>query len=93
VTDVPTTHEKLVEAGYDVTYGRRLFMDGYETVVTDDADRLDERDYYTIAYAEKPGVGEEPATAAFGQETTADGGIAAEELAAAESAGDEIHHE
>jgi precorrin-2/cobalt-factor-2 C20-methyltransferase len=82
----------LVDAGYDVTYGRRLFMEEYETVVTDDPEALAERDYYTIAYAEKPGVGEQPATAAFGQQTTADGGIA-EELAAAESTGDEIYHE
>jgi len=74
VTDVPTTHEKLREAGYDVTYGRRLFMDGHETIVTDDPSRLEERDYYTVAYAEKPGVGEAPATAAFGTETEADGG-------------------
>ncbi|MFQ3285897.1 MAG: precorrin-2/cobalt-factor-2 C20-methyltransferase [Natronomonas sp.] len=74
VTDVPTTHEKLQEAGYDVTYGRRLFMDGHETIITDDPSRLDERDYYTVAYAEKPGVGEAPATAAFGTETEADGG-------------------
>ena len=74
VTDVPATHEKLVEAGYDVTYGRRLFMDGHETVVTDEPDRLSERDYYTVAYAEKPDTGEAPATAAFGTETEADGG-------------------
>jgi len=52
VTDVPTTHEKLREAGYDVTYGRRLFMDGHETIVTDDPSRLEERDYYTVVYAE-----------------------------------------
>jgi precorrin-2/cobalt-factor-2 C20-methyltransferase len=74
VTDVPATHERLVEAGYEVTYGRRLFMDGHETIVTDDLDRLAERDYYTVAYAEKPDAGETPATAAFGEETTADGG-------------------
>lgn len=53
VTDVPTTHEKLVEAGYKVTYGRRLFMDREETIVTSDPARLAERDYYTVAYAEK----------------------------------------
>ena len=88
VTDVPTTHEKLREAGYDVTYGRRLFMDGHETIVTDDPSRLDERDYYTVAYAEKPDGGEAPATAAFGTETEADGGAVSDQLAAAESAGD-----
>jgi precorrin-2/cobalt-factor-2 C20-methyltransferase len=107
VTDVPGTHEKLIEAGYDVTYGRRLFMEDYETVVTDDPDALAERDYYTVAYAEKPGTGEEPATAAFGTETTTDGGerergssdatgpdglAAVEELATAEASGDEIRH-
>jgi len=101
VTDVPTTHEKLREAGYDVTYGRRLFMDGHETIVTDDPTELEERDYYTVAYAERPDSGEEPATAAFGSETEADGGgrprsdpttsdgrSVADQLAAAESAGD-----
>ncbi len=74
ITDVSKTHEKLIEAGYDVIYGRRLFMDGYETIVTDDPTELEERDYYTVAYAEKPGTGEAPATAAFGTETEADGG-------------------
>lgn len=87
VTDVPATHEKLIEAGYDVVYGRRLFMES-ETVVTDDPDELAERDYYTVAYAEKPDAGEDPATAAFGEGTTADGGTVSEQLAAAESAGD-----
>ena len=92
VTDVPATHEGLVEAGYDVTYGRRLYMENHETVVTDDPERLEERDYYTVAYAERPDAGERPATAAFGRETTADGGTpgedAREELATAEAAGD-----
>jgi len=88
VTDVPATHKKLREAGYEVTYGRRLFMDGHETVITDDPGELEERDYYTVAYAERPGAGETPATAAFGESTTADGGPVAEQLAAAESAGD-----
>jgi precorrin-2/cobalt-factor-2 C20-methyltransferase len=88
VTDVAGTHEKLIEAGYDVTYGRRLFMEGHETVVTDDPTELTDRDYYTVAYAEKPTAGEEPATAAFGSETEADGGVAGEQFAAAESAGD-----
>jgi precorrin-2/cobalt-factor-2 C20-methyltransferase len=91
VTDVPATHEKLRDSGYDVTYGRRLFMDGHESIVTDDPDELAERDYYTVAYAEKPGVGEEPATAAFGRETTADGGVHREEIATAEAAGDEVY--
>jgi precorrin-2/cobalt-factor-2 C20-methyltransferase len=91
VTDVPATHEGLVEAGYEVTYGRRLFMENHDSVVTDDPEDLTERDYYTVAYAEQPGTGEEPATAAFGTETTADGGTAREERAVAEAAGDEIY--
>jgi precorrin-2/cobalt-factor-2 C20-methyltransferase len=44
VTDVPSTHEKLIDAGYDVTYGRRLFMDD-GPIVTPDPTRLAERDY------------------------------------------------
>jgi precorrin-2/cobalt-factor-2 C20-methyltransferase len=65
VTDVPTTHEQLVEAGYDVVYGRRLYMEQGETVVTDDPETLNERDYYTLAYAEKHDLDSEPATATF----------------------------
>ena len=53
VTDAPTTHEKLTAAGYDVTFGRRLFMDTEETLVTDDPGEVTDRDYYTLAYAEK----------------------------------------
>jgi len=53
VTDAPATHEKLVEAGYDVTFGRRLFMDAEETLVTNDPEDVTDRDYYTLAYAEK----------------------------------------
>ncbi|RQG89252.1 cobalt-factor II C(20)-methyltransferase [Natrarchaeobius halalkaliphilus] len=68
VTDAPATHEGLVEAGYDVTYGRRLFMEQGETVVTDDPDAIDERDYYTLAYAERNDLAEQ-ATAVFGRET------------------------
>ncbi|PGF14887.1 cobalt-factor II C(20)-methyltransferase [Natrinema sp. CBA1119] len=80
VTDAPATHEGLLEAGYDVTYGRRLFMEQGETLVTDDPGEIDERDYYTLAYAEKDGLEVEQATAAFqtddeggSDETTADG--------------------
>ncbi|MWV39360.1 cobalt-factor II C(20)-methyltransferase [Natrialba sp. INN-245] len=65
VTDVPATHEGLVAAGYDVTYGRRLFMEQGETAVTDDPSELEERDYYTLAYAEKADLVVESATAAF----------------------------
>jgi precorrin-2/cobalt-factor-2 C20-methyltransferase len=51
VTDAPTTHEKLTDVGYDVTFGRRLFMDDADPLITDDPDELGERDYYTLAYA------------------------------------------
>jgi|GEM_PF-154383 len=83
VTDVPATHEGLVDAGYDVVYGRRLYMEQGETVVTDDPEALDERDYYTLAYAEKRDLDAAPATAAFaesddasesGETLTTDGG-------------------
>jgi len=73
VTDAPSTHERLVEAGYDVQFGRRLFMEQGETVVTDDPTELDDRDYYTLAYAEQRGVTTESATAAF-DEGVDDGG-------------------
>jgi precorrin-2/cobalt-factor-2 C20-methyltransferase len=70
VTDVPATHEKLTAAGYHVQYGRRLFMEQGETRVTDDPAELADRDYYTLAYAEKRGLDDEPVTAAFeGAET------------------------
>ncbi len=65
VTDAPATHEGLAAAGYDVVYGRRLFMEHGETVVTDDPTEIDERDYYTLAYAKRPGNRETPATATF----------------------------
>ena len=79
VTDAPATHEGLVEAGYDVRYGRRLYMEHGETVVTEDPDELDERDYYTLAYAEKPGTRKPRATGEFAAEehsprATTDGG-------------------
>jgi len=65
VTDAPATHEKLTAAGYDVTFGRRLYMEQGETVITDDPSVLDERDYYTLAYAEKRDLNIEQATAKF----------------------------
>ncbi len=65
VTDAPATHEGLLEAGYDVTYGRRLYMERGETAVTDDPEELAERDYYTLAYAEKRGLETDRATDAF----------------------------
>lgn len=78
VTDAPTTAEKLREAGYEVKFGRRLYMEQGETRVTADADELDERDYYTLAYAEKPDTVPEPATAEFDapEEVATDGGEA-----------------
>jgi len=79
VTDVPATHEGLIEAGYDVVYGRRLYMEQGETRVTDDPEALDKRDYYTLAYAEKPESREKRATDQFEAEdasprVTTDGG-------------------
>ncbi|KYH23955.1 cobalt-precorrin-2 C(20)-methyltransferase [Halalkalicoccus paucihalophilus] len=53
VTDAPTTHEKLTAAGYEVTFGRRLFRDTEETLVTNDPGDVTGQDYYTLAYAEK----------------------------------------
>ena len=70
VTDAPATHEKLVEAGYTVTFGRRLYMEQGETIVTDDPSVLNERDYYTLAYAEKRDLNIEQATAKFGVDDT-----------------------
>ncbi|AXR78532.1 cobalt-factor II C(20)-methyltransferase [Natrarchaeobaculum sulfurireducens] len=72
VTDAPATHEGLVEAGYDVRYGRRLFMEQGETIITDDPADLAERDYYTLAYAEKAALEIESATAAFQADADAD---------------------
>ena len=69
VTDAPATHEKLTAAGYDVTFGRRLYMEQGETIVTDDPAVLDERDYYTLAYAEKQDLDVEQATAKFGADS------------------------
>lgn len=65
VTDAPATHEGLVEAGYDVVYGRRLFMEQGETIITDDPEVVADRDYYTLAYAERRDLEIESATAAF----------------------------
>jgi precorrin-2/cobalt-factor-2 C20-methyltransferase len=88
ITDAPTTHEGLVDAGYDVTYGRRLFMEQGETVVTDDPEAIDERDYYTLAYATRSDAERDLATAQF---ETADGhdGPVTEERAEGIACGDE----
>jgi len=77
VTDAPATHEGLVDGGYEVTYGRRLFMEQGETLVTDDPEAVADRDYYTLAYARRPDAGEATATAAFA-ETAADDGDSTE---------------
>ncbi|TKX46499.1 cobalt-factor II C(20)-methyltransferase [Halorubrum sp. SD690R] len=53
VTDAPTTYDKMTEAGYEVTFGRRLFMDTEEALVTNNPGEVTDRDYYTLAYAEK----------------------------------------
>mgnify|MGYP002762193420 CR=1 FL=1 len=71
ITDAPETARKLEAAGYEVVFGRRLYMEQGETVVTDDPTDLAERDYYTLAYAEQPGARQQRATDAF---VSADGG-------------------
>ncbi len=60
VTDAPETARKLEAAGYEVVFGRRLFMDEGETIVTDDPGVLEDRDYYTLAYAEHRDYDPEP---------------------------------
>lgn len=85
VTDAPATAEKLNAAGYDVRFGRRLFMDG-ETVVTDDPSELADREYFTLAYAEKRGLDREFPTAAF--EDAAEDGSAEDGSAEAETEGE-----
>lgn len=49
VTDAPQTRDKLANAGYDVLFGRRLYMEQGETIITEDPEALSERDYYTLA--------------------------------------------
>jgi len=65
VTDAPATHAGLTTAGYEVTYGRRLYMEAGETTVTDDPEAVADRDYYTLAYARKPAADPERATDSF----------------------------
>ncbi|RYJ14151.1 cobalt-factor II C(20)-methyltransferase [Halogeometricum borinquense] len=69
VTDAPATYEGLTEAGYDVKFGRRLFMEQGETLVTSDPQEIAERDYYTLAYAEREGLERDVATAEFDAES------------------------
>ncbi|RXK51396.1 cobalt-factor II C(20)-methyltransferase [Halorientalis pallida] len=88
VTDAPATHEGLVDAGYDVTYGRRLFMEQGETVVTEDPGEIDERDYYTLAYATRSDAAEALATAQF-ETTDGHSGPVTEERAEGVACGDE----
>ena len=75
VTDAPATHGGLVDAGYDVTDGRRLYMELGETLVTDDPEEIDERDYYTLAYAEKRGLTTDRATDKFRENAERSEGI------------------
>ena len=65
VTDAVATDERLSAAGYDVTYGRRLFMEQGETTVTTDPEEVAERDYYTLAYAKHRSFERDLVTAAF----------------------------
>jgi precorrin-2/cobalt-factor-2 C20-methyltransferase len=65
VTNAPTTHEGLIEAGYEVIFGRRLYMEDGDTVVTSDPNEVADRDYYTLAYAEKRDLETKRATDAF----------------------------
>ena len=80
VTDAVETDRRLSAAGYDVTYGRRLFMEQGDAVVTSDPEAIAERDYYTLAYAEHRSFERDLVTAAFegagGDGLTADGGAA-----------------
>ena len=77
VTDAPETARELDAAGYDVRFGRRLFMEAGETTVTADPDAVADRDYYTLAYAERRGLETSSATDEFAVEGDADGGVAA----------------
>ena len=79
VTDAPATAEGLDEAGYDVTFGRRLFMDAGDTVVTEDPTAVSDRDYYTLAYAEHRDLDTSSATDAFVTEATAESDVPDEE--------------
>jgi precorrin-2/cobalt-factor-2 C20-methyltransferase len=54
-------------------------MEHGETIVTDDPEKIADRDYNTLAYAEKPGTREPQATGEFAAEefspaATTDGG-------------------
>lgn len=89
LTDAPATHEKLLAAGYDVTFGRRLYMETGETIVTSDSSELADRDYYTLAYAER-GERDPSATAAFGSALADGGRMARAERAEAIEHGDEV---
>ena len=79
VTDAVATDQGLRDAGYDVTYGRRLFMEQGEAVVTSDPTEVADRDYYTLAYAEKRSFERDLVTAAFeGVDDGSDDGTAAD---------------
>lgn len=71
VTDAAETARKLDQAGYDVQFGRRLFMEAGETTITTDADTITDRDYYTLAYAERHDLETSSATDKFAADAAA----------------------
>ncbi|PSQ56762.1 cobalt-factor II C(20)-methyltransferase [Halobacteriales archaeon SW_8_68_21] len=75
VTDAPETARKLDEADYEVRFGRRLFMEAGETTVTEDPAALADRDYYTLAYAERRGLESSRATDEFAADADAVGRV------------------
>jgi precorrin-2/cobalt-factor-2 C20-methyltransferase len=77
VTNAPETARQLDRAGYDVRFGRRLFMDAGETVITDDAEAVADRDYYTLAYAKRRGLETSRATDEFAADADANGRVSA----------------
>ena len=52
-----------------------MVVDAGETTVTRDADDIDERDYYTLAYAERRGLETSRATDEFAAEAATNGGV------------------
>lgn len=62
VTDAVALHDRLTEAGYTVRYGRKLFMLDAETVVTADPHTVSDREYFTLAYADRRALDERTAT-------------------------------
>ncbi len=62
VTDALALHGRLTDAGYTVRYGRKLFMPEAETVVTADPHAVADREYFTLAYADRRSIDERTAT-------------------------------